>query len=227
MPNKEQIVSVKKDALTLAIENNPCGRCRVAGYPTCKCGGGSGAGESGSSSSDENKNEDITRLSNQTVNMPGQTTLGTIQQFDKNKTLFVQSELSSNSVISYETEFLSIESDRLRGNLTFKIKEGLSETELKMSRKFLKMVNAEFEVFKDQLGTSARNFTVDLKDNELAVHIPIPKYYDAFIKHLENKNLLPIPNPNQQYKSETQNKSSKLPTPFDAINGPKPKGWKE
>lgn len=45
MPNKEQMASdqkSKKSAVTMAIENNPCGICRAGGYPNCKGHGGSG-----------------------------------------------------------------------------------------------------------------------------------------------------------------------------------------
>jgi len=207
MPNKEQMASdpkSKKGTLTLAIDNNPCGRCRAAGYPTCKCGsgrGGSGGGDSGKNE----KKDDPTFTSNQAASISNQVA---IQKFDEAKSIFVKSQLLSDKMINYETGLLSIESDRLRGNLTIKVKPGLSKVEEEISREFLKTIKAEFDEFKNQLaeqGVSTNNFTATLKDNELSVHIPNPKYYDAFIKHLEKKYLLPVPNPEREEKKEAFN----------------------
>lgn len=235
MPNKEQMASdqkSKKSTLTMAIENNPCGMCRAGGYPNCKGHGGSGGGGSGGGSG-ENKNTDAT-YSNQASSTLSQASIAAIKEFDNAKTIWIQSQLSSDRTLNYEAGLLSIESDRLRGNLTFKVKPGLTKEELELSRQFLKVVKAEFDEFKNQLtekGISTSNFTATLKDDELAIKIPNPKYYDAFIKHLENKNLLPIPNPDQEKKevaSKSYNQEKTRPSPFDDIlKGPKPKGVKK
>lgn len=206
MPNKEQMVSdpkSKKGTITQAIENNPCGRCRTAGYPTCKCGsGGGGSGGGGG----ESEKKDATNQA------PGTSTQvevkAAVQKFDEAKTIFVQSQLLSNTTINYETGLITIESDRLRGNLTLRVKPGLSKADEEISREFLKAVKEEFDEFKNQLseqGVLTNNFTAVLKGNELSLHIPNPKYYDAFIKHLENKNLLPAPNPEREEKKEALN----------------------
>lgn len=233
MPNKEQINSdpkPKKGTITLAIENNPCGRCRVAGFPTCKCGGGGGAGSGsgGGSSGDKTKNTDTMPASNQAIR--GQRTLAAIQEFDKAKTIFVQSLLASNTTTNFEAGLLLIESDPLYGNLTLKIKPGLSKSEIQLVQDFFKIIKKEFESFKDQLtekGISTTNFTIEVKDDKLSIHIPNPKYYRSFI---EKNNLFPAPNP-EQNKNEIVNESKKEEknkiSPFSDISkGPKPNGIK-
>lgn len=188
----------KKSALTLAIENNPCGRCRAAGYPSCKCGGGGGGGGSGGGGKDK---DDVTPVLNQAANIANQ---AAIQKFDEAKKNFMESQLHSDNAINYETGLLSVESDRLRGNLVFRVNPGLSKADMEVAREFIKAVKDEFEEFKNQLieqGISTKGFVVNMKDNELAIRIPIPKYYDIFIKHLESKNLLPVPNPDRVDKS--------------------------
>jgi hypothetical protein len=234
MPNKEQMASdpkSKKGAITIAIENNPCGLCRAMGYPICK---GHGGGSGGGGDSGETKNKDVAYAAKQVASTLSPVTIAAIREFDKAKTIWMQSQLSTDKTINYEAGLFSIESDRLRGNLTFRVNSGLSKAEIEIARKFLNVVKAEFDKFKDQLteqGVSTKDFSAVIKDNELAIHIPNQKYYDAFIKHLENKNLLPTPNPEKQEKKELASESIKQeknrPSPFDDIlKGPKPKGLK-
>lgn len=112
----------------------------------------------------------------------------------------------SNNKINYETGFISVESDRLRENLILRIKPTLFKAEEELAYKFLDVVKTEFDEFKNQLteqGVATKNFTAILKNNELSIHILNPKYYGAFIKHLESKNLLPIPNPEREVNLDT------------------------
>lgn len=214
MPDKNN-----KDPIRASIDSNPCGRCRVAGYPTCECGGGSGGGGSGNGGESEKKDA-AANPPNQVIGLLSQTEIkAAIQKFDEAKKIFVQSQLLSDKTINYETRLISIESDRLRGNLTIKVKPGLSKVEEEISREFLKTIKSEFDEFKNQLaeqGVSTNNFTSTLKNNELSIHIPNPKYYDKFIKHLENKNLLPIPNPEREEKKSVKvdKKQTFNPTPL-------------
>lgn len=192
-----------KDPIKAAVDSNPCGSCRAMGLPGCKGHGGSGGGGGGAGSdSNESKKEEA---GSKIIGAPNPTTLTSTAEQDKAKATWVQSQLLSNVSSNYEVGLLLIESDRLRGNLTFKVKPGLSKVEEEISRQFLKTIKTEFEEFKNQLaekGVSTTNFSATLKGNELSVHIPNPKYYDAFIKHLENKNLLPVPNPEREEKKE-------------------------
>lgn len=215
----------KDSAITIAIKNNPCKICRSIGYPTCTGHGGKGGGGGGGSESKNNA-----AYASNPAATSSQTYITAIQEFNKAKAIFMQSQLLSNTTINYEAGLFSIESDRLRGNLTLKIKPGLSKAEEEIAREFLNAVKTEFNEFKNQLteqGVLTEAFTAVIKDNELAIHIPNQKYYDAFIKHLGNKNLLPIPNPEQQVEKEITSKTKQeknRPSPFgDILKGP-PKG---
>jgi len=190
-----------KDPIKAAIDSNPCGSCRAMGLPSCKGHGAGGGGGGGGSDSEEKKEKTSAKV----IGAPSQTAFASTTELDKAKTMWVQSQLLSNVTSNYEVGLLLIESDRLRGNLTFKVKPGLSKVEEEISRQFLKTIKTEFDEFINQLtekGVSTTNFSATLKDNELSVHIPNPKYYDKFIKHLENKNLLPVPNPEREEKKE-------------------------
>lgn len=218
MTNKEQAFdpNSKKDALALAIENNLCGLCRPMGLPMCKghakTGGGSGSGGSGDKASYQ---EDTSLLKQPTQIDTEMTPI--IQEFEKEKKIWIQSQLLNDKVINDEAGLLLIESDRLRGNLTFRAKPGLSKAEIEMVTQFFKAVKAQFDEFKNQLteqGVSTHQFKAELKDNQLAIHIPNPKYYDAFIKHLENQNLLPVPKPKQIETPELNKQKAFNPNPF-------------
>lgn len=192
-----------KDPIKAAIDSNPCGSCRAMGLPSCKGHGGSGGG-GGGGGSDSNESKKEARGS-KTIGASTQAVSAFMAEQDKAKATWVQSQLLSNVTSNYEVGLLLIQSDRLRGNLTFKVRPGLSKVEEEISRQFLKTIKTEFDEFKNQLaekGISTTNFSATLKDNELSVHIPNPKYYDAFIKHLESKYLLPVPNPEREEKNE-------------------------
>lgn len=193
-----------KDPVKAAVDNNPCAMCRSMGLPGCNGhGAGSGGGSGGDST--EAKKEKITYSSNKVTSEP-RLPLSSKPKEDKTKAMWVKSNLLSNTTSTYEVGLLSIESNRLMGNLTFKVRPGLSKVEEKISREFLNAVKNEFDDFKNQLienGISTTNFSATLKGNELSVHIPNPKYFDKFIKHLESKNLLPTPNPEREEKKES------------------------
>lgn len=214
----------KKDVIAVAIDNNPCGRCRAMGSPVCKCGGGgSSNGESGGSyGNDDIKNKNVMSL-NQASSTLGQIDTAAIKKFDEAKTVWLQSLLSSDSIINYKAGLFSIENDRLRGNFTFHVGSRLSKDEIEISRELLKAVKIEFDEFKlllTESGISTQRFSAKLEANELIAHIPNPKYYNSFIKHLESKNLLPIPNPervekNESYRSAKEDKQKIFsPNPY-------------
>lgn len=224
MPNEAPNQIPEEDAMTLAMKNNPCGLCRAMGSPTCK---GHGSGEE----SDKAKDKDVTASNQATRSV--QLAPETIKELDAFKSFWIQSQLSSDRIINYDAGLLSIQSERVHGNFSFHIKPELSKEEIEIAREFLEALKTEFDEFKDQLveeGISMQNLSADLKDNELTAHISNPKYYDEFIKHLENKNLLPVPNPKRQEKKEIGNElyeqEKKASSPFDAVlKGPKPQSW--
>lgn len=219
----------KQDPIKVAIENNACSLCRAMGYPICRGhGGNEGGGGSGGDSSGS-KNEGVKHTLDKVTGISAPI-IDVMNELDKAKSILV-SQLLSDKKIDYAAGLLTVHSDRLRGDLIFKIQPGLSKSEIQTSLEFLKAVKAEFEEFKNELNDrriSTKNFNAVLKDNELAIHIPVPTYYDAFIMRLENKNLLPIPRPGQQKKKEVTNESYKqerkspLSPLGDILKGPKP-----
>lgn len=200
MPNEEQ------------NQKNPsksyCGKCGMERSPInmCRClGGGSGdeSNKDNKTKSKDNLNplDQITKSSEQVLG---------ISTPMLNKPAWMQSQKSSDKMINYEAGWsLFFKSDRLNGTLIFRVKPGLPNDEIKKAlQERLKAIKIEFDDFKNQLtkqGISTENFTAVLKDNELTIHIPTtpnPKYYDAFIKYLENKNLLPSQNQEHEEKKE-------------------------
>lgn len=181
-----------ESAIEKAIANNPCGICRVLNLPVCTKHAKKGG------DGDETKDKGAAPA----VSVPSQVMNAVIQEFNEAKAIITQSLLSSDKIIQYEAGLLSIESNKVHGTLTFQIQAGLSKDDMELSRQYLKMIEKEFDKFKDkltELGVLTKNFSIDTsKDNELTIHIPNPKYYVAFIKLLEEKNLLAIPNFNQQ-----------------------------
>jgi hypothetical protein len=169
-----------------------CHRIRLA----CVCGGGD-------EESDIDKDKDVTYTSKQGFSPSVQAAITTTQKFELK--IWVLPELFSKKTINCEVELLfldSNESDQLGAKLIFRIKQGLSSDEIKI----LKMIETEFDHFKNQLtqqGILTKNFTAVFNENELVIHMPISSI-DAFIKHLENKNLITIQNPEPQNKEERE-----------------------
>lgn len=193
MPNKEQ------------SQKNPsksyCGRCGKERSPImmCRCAGGGSSGGGSSETKSKDNVDSFSRITNTSSQAVGKST----QTSDKSA--WVLSQLCSDQIINYEAKSLSIMSDGFGGNLIFRVNTGLSNDEVKKGQEFLKAVKNEFEEFKDQLtkqGIGTKDFIAYLKENELTIHIPKP-HYVAFIKHLESKKLLPVPNPEHEEKKET------------------------
>ena len=123
-----------KDPIKAAVDSNPCGSCRAMGLPGCKGHGGSGGGGGGGGSdSNESKKEEA---GSKVIGAPSPTALAATAEQDKAKVMWVQSQLLSNVTSNYEVGLLLIESDRLRGNLTFKVKPGLSKVEEGLQTKY-------------------------------------------------------------------------------------------
>jgi len=217
-----------------AIENNSCGVCRGMGLPLpCKgharSGGGSGGGKGDDGSNRESKNKN-----------PGYIPKPK-PEFEKIEYIAKDWDLLltlSERIIDFKAGLLAIESDMLRGILTFRGKAGLSKEELEILREYLNTIKTEFDAFKIMLaerGMSVKDFTAVIKDDVLTINIPNPKLYADFIFELTNKNLLPSPHAekqaaNRQFITEqnsvlVDSKNVFNPTPFETR--PKPKGWKE
>ena len=204
MIDKEKKDQNKQDSQKATMNVSSCGLCRAMGNPPpCKGHGGSGGSSSSSvSSGGETKSSEGLNAS-QTTSTFGQVVEASTQV--SVKAALVPTQLSSDKIVNYEAGLLTVGSDRLRGDLTFQVKPGLTKNEIEASREFLKAVKTAFDEFKSRLseqGASVKGLTAVIKDNELAIHIPNPKYYDTFIKNLESKNLLSKPNIEQQEEKQ-------------------------
>lgn len=203
----------KQDSIALAIKKNPCNRCSARGFPNCRC---AGSGDSGGGSESKDKYKETTHASNQTSSTTTQIEMAVLKKFDEAKINWVGLLLSNDKPINYEAGLFSIESDKLNGKLSFHIQPDLSPQEKEIARGVLKEIITAFKEFKDQLiekGISLYNFSAELTDKGLTIQIPNPQHYKDFIKHLDNKNLLPIPNPERQANKESE-KSAFNPTPL-------------
>ena len=157
MPNKEQ--SQKNSSKSY------CGKCgkELSPIKMCRCAGGGGSGSSseGRSGGDsETKGKDNVNLFSQITGASSQV-VGTSTQMP-GASAWVQSQLCSDRAINYEARLLSVEGDRLRGNLIFRLNTGLTKAEIEIAHKFLNTVKAEFDKFKDQLKTEQGVLTKDL-----------------------------------------------------------------
>ena len=170
--------------------NNPCGLCRAFGLPP-PCRGHGGAGEGDSGSAEENKHKDEKQLSDTTTApQTGDTKLSKTDHYDA-----AQLMLSSSGAIHLAAGLLSIEAIKLpHGILIFRGKAELTTEEKQTLREFINAVKTTFDEFKQKLeeeGVSTKQFTADIKNDELTIKINNPKYYNEFIQLLNKKNLLP------------------------------------
>lgn len=204
----------------VAKNNNPCGICRAMGFLSCKGHGGGGGSDSSNNSGETNTKAGLTASNQSPINNTAPMTDIAVTS----EALWIESQLFSNKIINYDAGLFFIESDRLRGNLIFQIKPELTNADIQIALAFLNIVKNEFAEFKNQLadqGIPVNKFTADLKDNKLTIHIPVPKYYDAFIKRLESKNLLPVPNAEWREKKIVENEADNKVRKY---NSPSPLG---
>lgn len=202
-----------------------CGPCRAMGNRG-QCpghaggsGGASGGGGQESSGSNENQNSySHTNHSNVSHNFINDELMNNL----------LENEFLENRTINYEAGMLTIESNRLLGNLIFRTNPGVDQYDHNACQELFKLIQHQFNEFKSMLNenrVSITNFTATLKDNQLSIHIPNPEYFDKFVKLLAQANLLSLPSEKQSLTNERSSYS--LPNPFDISKGPRPKGWKE
>lgn len=107
------------------------------------------------------------------------------------------SELLSNGL-------LRIKNDREKGILSIEIKgkqKSLSPELRNNLKKFLESIQNELDNFRSENGISTPCFSQKIKDGDiesLNISFPNPKMYDAFLKRLADKHLLPIQNIEQK-----------------------------
>ncbi len=219
----------KKDPLTKAIENNPCGICRAKRLPRCMCKGGGGGG----SSDAEDETYEPNDSSKATTD--AQTLQGLNDIFSENP--FWEPVYNADDCYIYNDPLalFSITLDLSAGSLVFTKRDGLSKEELEQLEKFLDVVESELNSFKAELnanGIDTQAFQCHRGNGNLTIKIPNPTYFDAFVQQLIDKNLLStdsmqkkhdsnVVNSNESDEQQTQVITSTAPTPFDISKGPK------
>jgi hypothetical protein len=239
--------SAKKDALSLLIDRNPCGICRAFRVPICMghgSGGGSssgggdsgGSGGSNGSSNEANSSAPIAKAAINTFD----NSLATTADYSDISSLLQLNNREFNFEVIIELlakKIFSIENNSELGILTIKCSPALckllSEEQKAELKKFIDVIQHEFNDFKTRNGIIDQSYSITLEkdhqDNILSLTIKInnPKLYDAFIKHL-TKNLISIDLPDQEERNRLENpKKSSIPNPFDISRGPRPEKWRK
>lgn len=224
MPEKEQKnqdKSTKKDSITLARENNPCGRCRGKS-PTCQGHGGGGGG--GSSSSETKDSSDfIYKIAKAD---DGSIKIDSFKRVDKkeesiNISLEVKSQILTLNFEKLFEPLLSINRNIKDGTLSIQIKPGLTNDQKEEMREFLKIVKNDCDTFMKGKGFLPEDYTAANKDNNLlSIQIPDKELYKEFVDRLSKNSLLLLGEAKQKqlkqdYVSPSQEKEKyKTPTPL-------------
>ena len=129
-----------------------------------------------------------------------------------------------------------------RGLIKFYGKNLLEEHFIQLEQ-FFSTIENELNVFKKELLAKGSTpaiidqIKLECEGNSLTLKFPRPTFYDAFVKRLVEKNLLPVESVPQHDKTidlaesiltcqELDSQKTTAPTPFD-LNGPKPKALSE
>lgn len=217
-----------EDPRAKAVKNNPCGICRALGLPVCKGhGGGSGGGGGDASKSADDTLDTTSNIIDH----------DSLEKALSNSPLWDES-YNIDDLYTFDTphSLFSIKLDLGSGTLVFSARDNLSKEEQQALKTFFDAVENELNEFKNEL--KAQGFDTDAiqchrEKNSLSIKLPTPKYYDAFIQRLMDKNLLvtqvshelneipSIPSDAPKTQRETQQASSTAPNPFDISKGPK------
>lgn len=231
----------QKDERARAIENNPCSMCRSLGLPMCR-GHGASSGGGGSGGGSESKSED--KSSNNENLIPFTKGLSTIGKILLHSGLW-HVPADEDFVFKFENPFalLNIKLDMEHGSIVFQSKKELSDEEQEAVDELFDAIEQQFNQFKDSLidlQIPLELMTLKREGGTMTIKIPSPKYYDAFVQQLMEKNLLPNKEPSlqQQHKTgkqpeastarkdqEQEEYKSSLPNPFDITRGPKLPDW--
>lgn len=232
MPENKQKNESPKDERARAIEKNPCTMCRALGLPICRGHGGGGGG--GSEGGDEDSQKDENQKDNE-------------QPLSRNTSMdevLISSELwqlpaDADFIFEFDEPhaLLDITLNMELGSIVFQGHKELSDEEQEALDALFDEIEKQFNTFKKSLDNPQiplESMTLNREGNKLTIKIPSPKYYDAFVQQLMDKNLLPTKaTPLQEQKKAEepremtpadeaiQRYTSLLPNPFDFNNGPK------
>ncbi|RYW88255.1 hypothetical protein D7219_12530 [Legionella pneumophila] len=233
MSPKNSNTDKNEDPRKQAIESNPCGICRSAGIPICK-------GHKGGAGGGETIDEESEDLSDAYLPSPVQTFKPSIN-FIKSEVWRQRDSWESVFEFKYPEALFTIKLDFEQGILCLSSKERLTKDQQKAVDELFNAIKNEFNQFKKELahqGISVENMQLNQQGNNLTININKPKFFDAFIQRLIDKNLLisqapTLQNDKQDKFSAAPEKSmnttldakpdynSTPPTPFDMT--PKPK----
>lgn len=242
MSSNNHSVEENQDLTKIAIEKNPCGLCRVQGLTVCKGHGGGGGGGSSSGASKEGASGSTELV------LAASNTINQVPTADINALLSQNGDWIRADVLESVFHFKNPDAlldfclDMERGLIKFYGKNLLEEHSIQLD-KFFSTIENELDVFKKELlATGSTPAIIDQiklerESNSLTLKFPRPTFYDAFVKRLVEKNLLPVESIPQHGKTidlaesiftseELASRKTTAPTPFD-LNGPKPKALSE
>lgn len=177
------------------INNNPCGICRAIGLPVCK---GHGGGSGGDSDTSDNKQQ--TELQVQSGSMP----FNSPMLKPKNSSLLDLLEQSpwwtqTDEIFRYKNSHallsltLTLENNTLRCHGH----DDLTQEEQHALDTLFKTLEQELNRFKKESpSTNPMQAHMSRIGNQMTINIPNPKYFDAFIQRLADKNLLALTDKN-------------------------------
>lgn len=214
-------------------KKNPCGKCRANGLPVCK--GHAGGSGGGSGDDDDETSEEKKEASTGPKPMLKPKTL------EERLGAYLDEATGLDSVVILENQNALFTMKLLMdvGSITFSAKKDLSEEEQADVNELLNAIEIELSDFKKEL--IQKNEDPKLIDkiqtvrdeNNLTLKFPSPKFYDAFVERLIDKNLMiakPSPQQEQAQREikqqlpeenlQSYNKPT-APNPFDISGGPK------
>lgn len=232
-----------EDAGKSNISDNPCGICRASGLPICKGhGGGSGGGGGDSDSKEAEKTGPQVQPGSMLLNVPTPK-----PESDALFDLLEHSQLwtqTDDFIFQYKNPhaLLSMTLNMENNTLSCQGKDDLTKEEQHALDTLFKAMEHEFTIFKKESSTThPMQANISRIGNQMTINIPDPKYFDAFIQRLVDKNLLVLADKNllqaqpeskqkvaspiiseiEAPQSEQPTSSWTAPTPFDMT--PKPK----
>lgn len=221
-----------KDERKRTIENNPCSMCRALGLPICR---GHGGGSGGSEGSDENSQKDENQKDNEGQLLSRSTPMDKVLIYSE----LWQLPADADFIFKFDDPhaLLDITLNMELGSVVFQGHKEPSAEEQEALDALFDEIEKQFNGFKKSLNNPQiplESMTQNREGNKLTIKIPNPKYYDAFVQQLMDKNLLPnkaAPLQEQKKAEEPvemtpadeaiQRYTSLLPNPFDINSGPR------
>ncbi len=184
-----------------AIDNNPCGICRVLGLPFCRGHGGGSDEQEDQNSKKDFESKKINSFFEDNIAWQENATNDFLYQYSNPFSAFsITVDLARGNLLLIGPEFANIDEQKVLETLHQAISKLLQGTEIN-SDKLIKTANS----LKIEGISSAK--------------------FDSFITKLLEKNLLPTQLPENshnisQHEKQTELNTYKTPRPFDITNGP-------